>query len=254
MLQRPDLRPHSAERRTSRTRGGVVSHRRSLLFAVALLSVSRSLCAAWGTTNDTLVTIFAWDFQPLNSSMTTSNAAAGMRFFNVAGGELISGVPVPTGTLIESITINACNTNPTKSIDVHLYQYSDPAGSIAELAYFPVPANSGCGSTSFSLGNPPVVDNNGSTYMLDISMQSGDETLAFRSVKVAYRRQVRSAPAVPTFSDVPADDGAFQYIEALAASGISGGCGDGIYCPDRPLTRRQAAILLAKALGLNFPN
>jgi hypothetical protein len=75
-----------------------VSHRRSLLFAVAFLSLSRSLCAAWGTTNDTLVAISAWDFQSLNSSMTTSNgvtAAAGMRFMTGAGGELLAGVSVP---------------------------------------------------------------------------------------------------------------------------------------------------------------
>ena len=155
---------------------------------------------------------------------------------------------------IESITINSCNTNPTLAINVFLYQYTDPAGSIATLAFFPVPANSGCGSTSFSLPTPPVVDNNGSTYMLDISMQSGDETLAFRSVKVAYRLQVSPAPAVPTFSDVPVSDFGFQFIEALAATGITGGCGGGNFCPDRPLTRRQAAILLAKTLGLNFPN
>ena len=232
-----------------------MSHRRSLLFAAVFSSVSASLLAAWGTTNDTLVTLFAWDFQPLNSSMTTSNAAAGMRFFDVAGGELISGVPVPAGTLIEAITINACNTNPTKAIDVHLYQYSDPAGSIAELAYFPVPASSGCGSTTFSLPSPPVVDNNGSTYMMDISMQSGDSTLSFRSVKVAYRRQVSPAPVFASFGDVPVHDFAFQYIEALKAAGIAGGCGDGSnFCPGDPLTRRQAAILLAKALGVNFPN
>src|SRR4029453_8327542 len=216
--------------------------RRSLLFAVAFLSLSGSLYAAWGTTNDTLVTISAWDFQPLNSSMTTSNAAAGMRFFDAAGGELIAGVPVPTGALIESITINSCNTNPTLAINVFLYQYADPAGSIATTAFFSVPANSGCGSTSFSLPNPPVVDNNGSTYILDISMQSGDETLAFRSVKVAYRLQVSPAPAVPTFNDVPLTDFGFQYIEALAATGITGGCGGGNFCPDNPLTRRQAAI------------
>ena len=230
-----------------------MSHRRSLLFAVVFMSVSGSLLAASGTTNDTLVTVFAWGFQPLNSSMTTSNGVAGMRFFDTAGGELISGVSVPTGALIDSITINACNTNPTKSIDVHLYQYADPGGSIAELAYFPVPANSGCGSTSFSLPNPPVVDNNGSTYMLDISMQSGDSTLAFRSVKFAYRLQVSPAPAVPTFGDVPTTDQGFQFIEALAAAGITGGCGDGKFCPDAPLTRRAAAIFLAKALGMNYP-
>ena len=231
-----------------------MSHRRSLWLAASLLSLSGSLLAAWGTTNDTLVTIFAWDFHPLNSSMTTSNAAAGMRFFDVAGGELLAGVAVPAGALIESITINACNTNPTKAVDVHLYQYSDPAGTIAELAFFPVPANSGCGSTKYSLPTPAVVDNNGSTYMLDISMQSGDETLAFRSVKVAYRLQVSPAPAVPTFGDVPVNDFGFQFIEALAAAGITQGCGEGNFCPDVPLTRRMAAVFLARALGLNYPN
>jgi hypothetical protein len=177
-----------------------------------------------------------------------------MRFLNNGGGELLAGVPMPTGALIESITINACNTNPSLTIDVSLLKLNDPAGAGLTIAFFSVPANAGCGATTFSLPNPPVVDNNGSTYMLDISMQSGDNSLAFRSVKFAYRLQVSPAPAVPTFNDVPVTDFGFQYIEALAATGIIGGCGGGNYCPDSPLTRRQAAILLAKALGLNFPN
>jgi hypothetical protein len=234
-----------------------VSTRRSLLFAVALLSVSGSLYAAWGTTNDTLVTISAWDFEPLNSSMTTSNGVAAapvMRFMTPDGGELLAGVALPTGALIESITINSCNTNPTLNINISLLQLTDPSGPVATIAFGSVPANSGCGSTSFSPPNPLVVDNNGFTYILDISMQSGDETLAFRSVKFAYRLQVSPAPAVPTFSDVPVSDFGFQYIEALAATGITGGCGGGNFCPDNPLTRRQAAIFLARALGLNFPN
>ena len=229
-----------------------MSHRRSLLFAVAFLSLSGSLLAAWGTTNDTLVTISAWDFQPLNSGMATGNGSPVMRFF-YTGGEMIAGVHLPTGALIESITINSCNTDPTVTIDISLLKLTDPAGSGVTIAFFSVPANSGCGSTTWALPNPPAVDNNGFTYMLDVSMQSGN-TLAFRSVKVAYRRQVSPAPALPTFGDVPVNDFGFQFIEALAATGITGGCGGGNYCPDSPLTRRQAAILLARALGLNFPN
>ena len=57
-----------------------------------------------------------------------------------------------------------------------------------------------------------------------------------------------------TFGDVPLSDPAFQYIEALAASGITSGCGGGNYCPDNPLTRRQMAVFLSKALGLHWPN
>jgi hypothetical protein len=52
---------------------------------------------------------------------------------------------------------------------------------------------------------------------------------------------------------VPTNDSAFQFVEALVASGITVGCGGGNYCPDAPLTRRQMAVFLSKALGLHWP-
>jgi hypothetical protein len=73
------------------------------------------------------------------------------------------------------------------------------------------------------------------------------------SVRLLYRRQVSPAPPGPTFSDVPPSHPFFQFVEALAASGITAGCGSGIYCPDAPLTRGQMAVFLAKALGLHWP-
>ena len=45
----------------------------------------------------------------------------------------------------------------------------------------------------------------------------------------------------------------FQYIEALKASGITGGCGGGNYCPGSALTRGQMAVFLSNALGLHWP-
>jgi hypothetical protein len=53
---------------------------------------------------------------------------------------------------------------------------------------------------------------------------------------------------------VPTGHNFFQFIEALAASGITGGCGNGNYCPDNAVTRGQMAVFLAKALGLQFPD
>ena len=49
------------------------------------------------------------------------------------------------------------------------------------------------------------------------------------------------------FADVPAGAFAAAWIEDLAARGITGGCGGGNYCPDRPVTRRQMAAFLLKA-------
>jgi hypothetical protein len=78
----------------------------------------------------------------------------------------------------------------------------------------------------------------------------------FGGVRIFWRRQVSAPPDTPTFDDVPANDPYYQYIEALVASGITSGCGTNPprYCPEVPLTRRQMAVFLAKALGLHWPN
>jgi hypothetical protein len=77
-------------------------------------------------------------------------------------------------------------------------------------------------------------------------------TVQIRGVGIYWRRQVRAAPAVATFNDVPTGHWAFQYIEALNASGITSGCGGGSFCPDSQLSRAEMAIFLAKALGLHY--
>ena len=81
-----------------------------------------------------------------------------------------------------------------------------------------------------------------------------DNTVKFNSVTVFYRRAVSPAPALATFNDVPASHPFFQYVEALAASAITAGCGNGNFCPEAPLTRGQMAVFLSKALGLHWPN
>jgi len=48
------------------------------------------------------------------------------------------------------------------------------------------------------------------------------------------------------FLDVPSNGFAAAFIEQLAAEGITGGCGNGNYCPNHPLSRAQMAPLLLK--------
>ncbi len=52
------------------------------------------------------------------------------------------------------------------------------------------------------------------------------------------------------FADVPSSYWAAAWIKQLAAEGITGGCGAGNYCPDRPVTRAQMAVFLVKAFNL----
>lgn len=56
--------------------------------------------------------------------------------------------------------------------------------------------------------------------------------------------------ATGVYIDVPLGDFAVDWIEQLAAEGISGGCGNGNYCPNDPVTRAQMAVFLARAFGL----
>ena len=91
-------------------------------------------------------------------------------------------------------------------------------------------------------------------YWVGFTMPVSATDTALGPAVVTWQRTVSPAPVTATFNDVPTSHPFFQFIEALAASGITGGCGGGNYCPDNPLTRGQVAVFLAKALGLHWPN
>ena len=50
------------------------------------------------------------------------------------------------------------------------------------------------------------------------------------------------------FSDVPATAFAADFIEQLATEGVTVGCGSGMFCPDAPLTRGQAAAYITATI------
>ena len=54
-------------------------------------------------------------------------------------------------------------------------------------------------------------------------------------------------PCTGVFGDVPCPSTFANWIEALAAEGITGGCGNGNYCPTSPVRRDQMAVFLLKA-------
>jgi hypothetical protein len=54
-------------------------------------------------------------------------------------------------------------------------------------------------------------------------------------------------PCTGVFNDVPCPSTFANWIEALAAEQITGGCGGGNYCPTTPVRRDQMAVFLLKA-------
>ena len=89
----------------------------------------------------------------------------------------------------------------------------------------------------------------------DVGQVCQGSSLAVRKLQFSWHRQVSPAPATATFDDVPTSHPYFQFIEALAESGTTAGCQTDPpqYCPDRPITRGEMAVYLAKALGLQWP-
>ena len=53
-------------------------------------------------------------------------------------------------------------------------------------------------------------------------------------------------PTTPTFTDVPASNSFFQWIQKMAQIGITSGCGTGIYCPSQAVTREQMAVFIMR--------
>jgi len=61
----------------------------------------------------------------------------------------------------------------------------------------------------------------------------------------AYKIPLKN-PATPTFTDVPASDLYYQYIEGAKAAGLINGVGGGKFAPDATITREQAAAIIVR--------
>ncbi|MBI5293965.1 MAG: S-layer homology domain-containing protein [Chloroflexi bacterium] len=57
-------------------------------------------------------------------------------------------------------------------------------------------------------------------------------------------------PLRPAYSATYADNPFAPWIGALAAEGITGGCGGGNFCPKGTVTRAQMAVFLVTAFNL----
>jgi S-layer family protein len=107
---------------------------------------------------------------------------------------------------------------------------------------------------TLSFNSTLLVENaTGNNYKLYFLTADIASNTSIRSCRVTWTQTVSPAPGTQTFTDVPTTHPFHRFVEALAASGITGGCGGGNYCPDSPLTRGQMAVFLAAALGLHFP-
>jgi hypothetical protein len=229
----------------------------TLVLALLVCSVAVSAQdrpQSFGTNDYTVTTISAVSFTPNSNSMVFSTSGSLGRFgaLNTLT-QFYVGLDLPGGAVIDYIGLNSF-TDTDAAISVTLARRTS-AGSTSPLGIVTGTNHSATWATDFNdvALNKLWHGQSGEALVMMVQIEP-EPTMQFLGwVEIWWRRTVSDAPQTATFADVPTDHIFFQYIEALAASGITGGCGPGIFCPDAPVTRGQMATFLAKALGLHWP-
>jgi len=211
---------------------------------------------AFGTQDQTITIISAFRFQVANCGSGTD--AATLSYYCCTddfcgGNHYYAPLFLPAGSVIDYIGVNTATTvDAAMGFTLH---FRDHLGGSAQLVSFSFPAHAGFATDYAGPLDIPIPDNVDREFVLDVETAPGLENVFqyFGYVEVRWHRVVSDAPELPHFGDVPSSHPFYQFIEALAASGITGGCGNGNFCPEAPLTRGQMAAFLSKALGLHWP-
>lgn len=211
----------------------------------------------WGTTNTIIVTYEASDLEVLFGTYGGYDAATGARHCGGVNCAWMAGIQLPAGAIMNSAELDACDTSATEQVSFTVFKNVKGGGaatSVSGLGGTGTVATPGCATFVQNFTAPETVNNLTNNYFLAVYSGSASDT-SFKAVRVSYRLQVSAAPATATFpNDVPTSHPFFRFVEAMAASGLTGGCSAGSFCPDSPVTRGQLSVFLASALGLHFPN
>ena len=226
----------------------------------------------YGTTVVSWVDVPAEEFIPIDSAYTYGSSP-GRYSINCNGCIFAAPLHLPSGAKIVAVLLQFLDTNVGGHVAASLVECEN----VINCTYHPVvgvgpadchPPGEVCSGDAFAGGAGSVfadlspdditVDNLAHSYRVfagtDFASDAPNHT-QINGVKVGYVLQVSPPPAMASFNDVPINHPFFQFIEALYRSGITAGCNANppMYCPDAPLTRGQAAVFLARTVGLQFP-
>ncbi len=220
---------------------------------------------AWGTSLGYTM-IANHEFQgadPFGYRITNLDGATGSWCEGGSSAECLgyAQIEVPEHAILRGLDLWAYDASDEADLHYALIANCDtPAGQINLILESGDLAESG-GDYHFAAEyTGPDFDNSQCGYTLRLKFTDGGvppqgPAIRIRKARVSWTRQVSSPAGIATFDDVPTTHPFFPFIEALAKSGITGGCNAAPprYCPDAPLTRGQMAVFMAKALGLQWP-
>ena len=241
---------------------GTSARRMLTLSLAAIFLLSKDVAAAdaepsWGTSSTTTFTVPFTSFVPMDAftvaNMGVSTGGNGTVCNDIGGTcRFSASVSLPNGAKIVGLDLEACDAHLSRSVNLVLSACPKGTSSCTSIANVDSD-NTGCAVTS-SASLSTQVDNTNNYYVLLGTITDDSISLLARAARVRYQLQLSPAPATATFADVPTNYIYFRAIEALAASGITSGCGGGNFCPNQPVTRGELAKFLANALGLYWPN
>ncbi len=251
--------------------------RAALLFSALLLAVSRASGQSYGPEAQRL-TIGAAEFRPFvnynglflwHDGYISLHPPSESPSTPTAIG-LLAPVALPEGASIDELCLYANDTDLIQEVRAFLVaaKLVPPGENAARKLLVEVSSNAALGYRRYCMDLAEVVrgridvDEDGivddAAYYVLVSLPYDYNELqftAFGGVQINWRRAVSPPPSAPTFTDVPTSGPFYPFIEALAQSGITAGCGDGTdFCPNAPLMRGHMAVFLSKALGLYWPD
>ncbi len=230
--------------------------------AASLASAGES-SGGWGT-GPGGTTVMGYQLRAMDFGYAWYSRSIGATYcgYGLSGGEGAAPLDLPDGVSLEQLQFWAYDTDPANWLTFDVFEDCQAPGASGEPTVTLLGEGETFGSAGTYYGTASLgghtVDNVRCHYSVRVvfvppGVACVGPSLQVQKVRISWVRQVSPAPAAATFNDVPTGAQFFQFVEALAKSGITGGCGAGAYCPTQPLTRGQMAVFLAKGLGLVEP-
>jgi hypothetical protein len=205
---------------------------------------------AYGTSSSTIFAIQPLTFRGYDATQDALITGSGGNRTCSGSCTLEASAYLPSGANINAVEIESNDTDPSGAVSFIFGNCPIGQALCNPLAA----ASSGISETpGYSFPTQLIshtVNNFNNTYLFEVSI-SGTAELA--GARVYYNLQISPAPGVATFNDVGLGHWAFQFVEALAASNITTGCGGNNFCPNGNVTRAEMAAFIARALGLHWP-
>lgn len=167
-------------------------------------------------------------------------------------------VPIPTGARLDLVAFWGYDNSNSRNLTMQLWEQclTNSGPTLTFLAQEEAIGTAGDFYRVFFAGGTSALPNQTCHYQLWANFGSDCSdglNVSLAHAAVSWIRDISPAPSTATFNDVGTGHPFFQAVEALADSGITGGCGGGNFCPNDSVTRGQMAVFLARALGLNWP-